>query len=680
MAVTGKFAADFAAFYDAVQKSEVYLKSFETSGAKVETQLNRVVNSFSGQKIFSEAAIAAEAIKRLGDVTNLTDTEARRINATLTEAIAKYNALGLEAPEDVRKVHTELSKIHPELQKQPDGIKGILNSLSPLAGAFGIAFSATAIIGFGKEVLADADALVKMSDKTGEAIEPLQRLKYTAEQSGNSFEQITGAVTQMQNRLASGDGSAIGALKELGLTFDQLRGKSPGEQFKLIAAEVARIPDPMERTRVAIDLFGKTGAEVMPTILADFKALGDEAPVMSEKAVRAFDSIGDAASRGWTIAKNVVGESVGTAIDAYQRLGAAGTALVTGDFSRIPKILIDIETELPKVEKPITQLAYSMKGLQISTKDYNEIAETLTRRTLADIEKKTTDFKKAQDALFGRDLIQRALEFKDQLGDIGNVTKLTEDKKKELKTAIDAALNAYKALGEEAPPELRKIAVEAGKVVISMEDMDKWAKQMAEKDLGPLAGLLYQLDKTLDPLPKQFDEATESGARFRAEVIEPLPKEIDAAVEALAKLGHATRPFGEFTTQGVATPTGQTFGPGGLSFATDPRVLGYLSAGYTIGEALALAGGGSTNILGPSRRAEGGPVEAGRTYLVGERGAELFTPGASGFISPNGAGGNVTININVNAGLGDRHSIAQALSEAAQTLFQRMGQRAPSFA
>ena len=44
----------------------------------------------------------------------------------------------------------------------------------------------------------------------------------------------------------------------------------------------------------------------------------------------------------------------------------------------------------------------------------------------------------------------------------------------------------------------------------------------------------------------------------------------------------------------------------------------------------------------------GGPVMAGSSYLVGERGPELFTPGRSGFITPNGAGA-VTIYQNVDA-------------------------------
>ena len=41
-------------------------------------------------------------------------------------------------------------------------------------------------------------------------------------------------------------------------------------------------------------------------------------------------------------------------------------------------------------------------------------------------------------------------------------------------------------------------------------------------------------------------------------------------------------------------------------------------------------------------RAAGGPVSSGRTYLVGERGPELFTAGASGYVTPNSALGGAT--------------------------------------
>ena len=49
-------------------------------------------------------------------------------------------------------------------------------------------------------------------------------------------------------------------------------------------------------------------------------------------------------------------------------------------------------------------------------------------------------------------------------------------------------------------------------------------------------------------------------------------------------------------------------------------------------------------------RADGGPVKAGGTYMVGERGPELFTPRSSGMITPNHAlGGSTNVVVNVDA-------------------------------
>lgn len=54
-------------------------------------------------------------------------------------------------------------------------------------------------------------------------------------------------------------------------------------------------------------------------------------------------------------------------------------------------------------------------------------------------------------------------------------------------------------------------------------------------------------------------------------------------------------------------------------------------------------------------RAAGGPVSGGTTYMVGERGPELFTPSSSGTIIPNhrlgGGGGGSTYNITVNGAI-----------------------------
>jgi len=60
--------------------------------------------------------------------------------------------------------------------------------------------------------------------------------------------------------------------------------------------------------------------------------------------------------------------------------------------------------------------------------------------------------------------------------------------------------------------------------------------------------------------------------------------------------------------------------------------------------------GGLPGGIGKFFRADGGPVSRGKSYIVGERGPEMFTPGASGHITPNHAlGGSTNVVVNVDA-------------------------------
>jgi hypothetical protein len=87
----------------------------------------------------------------------------------------------------------------------------------------------------------------------------------------------------------------------------------------------------------------------------------------------------------------------------------------------------------------------------------------------------------------------------------------------------------------------------------------------------------------------------------------------------------------------------------------------YLARGAEYGgisefDALTLAGISGT-------RANGGPVMGGGTYLVGERGPELFTPLSSGSITPNNALGGGGANITVNVNGGDPNRIVRVLQQ-----------------
>jgi len=81
-----------------------------------------------------------------------------------------------------------------------------------------------------------------------------------------------------------------------------------------------------------------------------------------------------------------------------------------------------------------------------------------------------------------------------------------------------------------------------------------------------------------------------------------------------------------------------------IEFAVNAALFGVVPGGGG-----GLFGGLFSGIFG-GKRAAGGPVSAGKSYLVGEKGPELFTPSRGGSIVPNNQmGGDVNVNVNVDA-------------------------------
>jgi len=74
------------------------------------------------------------------------------------------------------------------------------------------------------------------------------------------------------------------------------------------------------------------------------------------------------------------------------------------------------------------------------------------------------------------------------------------------------------------------------------------------------------------------------------------------------------------------------------------------------------------------QRASGGSVQGNKSYIVGERGVELFTPSTGGMVTPNSALGGSQTNITVNAGLiSTPDQIGQQIIEAIQKSQRRSG-------
>ena len=111
------------------------------------------------------------------------------------------------------------------------------------------------------------ERLEAMAAKTGISVEALSALDFAAGQTGTNLDAIAGGVKKMQKFLEGGaDGSAKAAeeLAKLGLTLDDLRGKSPDQQFEMLAAKIAALPSAAQRTATAMAIFGKSATDLLP--------------------------------------------------------------------------------------------------------------------------------------------------------------------------------------------------------------------------------------------------------------------------------------------------------------------------------------------------------------------------------------------------------------------------------
>ena len=120
---------------------------------------------------------------------------------------------------------------------------------------------------------ASIDSTNKLSRSLNVTFGELQRLQLAADLSGASSEQLANAFTRAQvtiTKAAQGSPEAARGLRQLGLSIDELQGLSSTQQFQAIATAIAGIENPAQRAAAAVSIFGRSGAQLLPT----FQELG----------------------------------------------------------------------------------------------------------------------------------------------------------------------------------------------------------------------------------------------------------------------------------------------------------------------------------------------------------------------------------------------------------------------
>ena len=199
---------------------------------------------------------------------------------------------------------------------------GTVGKTMAVAGAAIVAGMALSVKSFAET----AHQVEIMSQKTGLSTTAVQQYGHAAEVTGSSLEGLGVGIKRMQvliTNAAEGNKAATGSLKNLGLTIDDLKGKSPDEQFQAMASAIAGIEDPTAKAAAAVAVFGRSGTDILPMLAEGTDGLNklkDAAVVMSEEQIKAGSKLQDSIEQTKANIKglvNSIGASVAPAFETF---------------------------------------------------------------------------------------------------------------------------------------------------------------------------------------------------------------------------------------------------------------------------------------------------------------------------------------------------------------------------
>lgn len=219
-----------------------------------------------------------------------------------------------------------------------------------------------------------ADALSKSAQKAGLTVEALSRLEYAAKLSDVSLEGLTGGLQKLSKSMidvASGKGPAT-AFQALGISVKEADGtlRSSSSVFADVADRFSRMEDGATKTALAIQIFGKSGAELIPLLNSGRQGLANMADesdrlgaTISTKTAKAAERFNDTLTTIGQAMQGVVNKVMEAALPALQSLA---DTLASPEFAAaaqaMAKSIIDAISTTIKEFKAAIQWAENFKN------------------------------------------------------------------------------------------------------------------------------------------------------------------------------------------------------------------------------------------------------------------------------------------------------------------------------
>lgn len=211
-----------------------------------------------------------------------------------------------------------------------------------------------------KDTAAYTDNIDKMSQKLGMSRKGFQEWDYILSQNGASIDSMKMGMKTLTNSLdsVSQSGTTAGtAFERLGISYDQLQGKSQEEVFEMTITALQGVESETERAALANQLLGRSGVELAPLLNSGAGSVEELKQKAHELGLVLDDETIDA------------GVNMTDALDTMHRaFTTVGAGIASAVMPLITQFADYVSANMPKITEKIKGLADKFNSLSPTMK------------------------------------------------------------------------------------------------------------------------------------------------------------------------------------------------------------------------------------------------------------------------------------------------------------------------
>jgi phage-related protein len=258
-----------------------------------------------------------------------------------------------------------------KLDRQATGLQGNFGRLRGIAGGLGSALGSVVpaiglagLAAFGKRSIDAADNLNDLNQRTGVAVETLDKFGKAANDSGSSLDEVAKAMGKLAKGIVDPASKASEALKSIGVSSTDAQGKIRGVDAIMLdlADKFSKMPDGVQKTALAMELFGKSGSNIIPMLNEGKDALNEYSATIDGKMAAAADKFNDSINKVTASISGPFNEAITALLPTITKLAEGIAAAATG-FSKLPQPIKEIVVAVGGLALAFNLLAPVIKGV-----------------------------------------------------------------------------------------------------------------------------------------------------------------------------------------------------------------------------------------------------------------------------------------------------------------------------